>query len=167
MKSETVVSTTTQKPAKKTATRKSASPATKSKTSTEKKAASAAKAAPAQESATVPSGKVPEPTVVDAPKAVIVGPMMRKKELIDQVVARSGLKKKDVKPAVEMTLAVLGEALADNRELNLPPFGKLKVRREKHLANGRIVVAKIRQSEPPRPEEEAAGASSATTSDEK
>lgn len=73
---------------------------------------------------------------------------MRKKELTDTVVLRSGLKKKDVKPVVEMVLNVLGEALGDNRELNLPPFGRLKIRREKKLPNGRMVVAKIRQSTP-------------------
>ncbi len=73
---------------------------------------------------------------------------MRKKELLDLVVARSGMKKKDVKPVVETMLEVLGEALTDNRELNLPPLGRIKVRREKHLSNGRMVVAKIRQPTP-------------------
>ncbi|MDF3413520.1 DNA-binding protein [Sulfitobacter sp. M57] len=73
---------------------------------------------------------------------------MRKKELIEAVVERSGLKKKDVKPVVETMLAVLGEAIGDNRELNLPPMGRMKIRREKKLANGRMVVAKIRQTTP-------------------
>ncbi len=145
------MSTTTSKSAKKTTASKSASGAAKPKAATSKKASSVAGAA-ATDQTKAEAPKAPEPTVVDAPKAVIVGPMMRKKELIDQVVLRSGLKKKDVKPAVEMTLAVLGDALADNRELNLPPFGKLKVRREKQMNNGRIVVAKIRQSDPPAPE---------------
>lgn len=95
---------------------------------------------------------------VDAPQAVIIGPMMRKKELIETVVERSGLKKKDVKPVVEMMLTVLGDAIADNRELNLPPLGRLKIRREKKLPNGRIVVAKIRQSSPS--EQNDSGASS-------
>ena len=44
---------------------------------------------------------------------------MRKKELIDLVVERSGLKKKDAKPIIEATLAILGGALADTRELDL------------------------------------------------
>ena len=71
---------------------------------------------------------------------------MRKKELIDLVVERSGLKKKDAKPIVEATLAILGEALAEARELNLQPLGKVKVRREKLMPNGRVLVTKIRQS---------------------
>ena len=73
---------------------------------------------------------------------------MRKKELIDLVVERSGLKKKDAKPIIEATLAILGEALADTRELNLQPLGKIKVRREKLMLNGRLLVTKIRQSTP-------------------
>jgi len=93
--------------------------------------------------------KAASPTVVDAPQAVILGPVMRKKELIETVVSRSGMKKKDVKPVVETLLAVMGDALSDNRELNLPPFGQLKVRKEKQLRNGRMVVAKIRQTKPP------------------
>ena len=69
------------------------------------------------------------PVVVEGPQPVVSGPVMRKKELIDLVVERSGLKKKDAKPIVEATLAILGEALAEARELNLQPLGKVKVRR--------------------------------------
>ena len=88
------------------------------------------------------------PVVVEGPQPVVSGPVMRKKELIDLVVERSGIKKKDAKPVVEATLAILGEALAETRELNLQPLGKVKVRREKLMPNGRILVMKIRQSMP-------------------
>lgn len=88
------------------------------------------------------------PTLVEGPQPVVSGPVMRKKELIDLVVERSGIKKKDAKPVVEATLAILGEALADTRELNLQPLGKVKVRREKQMPNGRVLVTKIRQSMP-------------------
>ena len=70
---------------------------------------------------------------------------MRKKELTDLVVERSGMNKKDVKPIVEVTLAILGKALAEARELNLQPLGKVKVRREKLMPNGRVLVTKIHQ----------------------
>ena len=143
------MSTTTSKSARPAADTKAKKPATTAKA----KKSAAPKAAPTKPTTgSVPAGanKV-EPTVVDAPQAVILGPMMRKKELVDSVVIRSGMKKKDVKPVVETILAVLGEALADNRELKLPPFGHLKVRREKQLSNGRMVVAKVRQSTPPVP----------------
>lgn len=144
--STTSKSDTPSKPAvKRAATRKKA---TKPKTTATKPKA----APPAAKSALrpkAPAAKAAQPTVVDAPKAVILGPVMRKKELTDTIVTRTGMKKKDVKPVVEQMLAVMGEALGDNRELNLPPFGQLKVRREKTLAKGRMVVAKIRQTTPP------------------
>ncbi len=93
-------------------------------------------------------GTAPKPTVVEAPRPVIIGPVMRKKELIDMVVERSGIKKKDAKPVVEAMLEVLGEALADNRELNLLPLGKFKVVNEKDLNNGRMLRVKVRQVTP-------------------
>lgn len=88
------------------------------------------------------------PAVVDAPHPVILGPVMRKKELIDTVVERSGVKKRDAKPVVEAMLSVLGEALSDSRELNLLPFGKLKVINEKELKNGKMIRVKVRQLTP-------------------
>ena len=89
-----------------------------------------------------------DPSVVEAAQPVILGPVMRKKELIDTVVSHSGMKKKDVKPVVESMLAVLGEALAEKRELNLQPLGRIKVRREKVFQSGRVLVTKIRQAKP-------------------
>lgn len=73
---------------------------------------------------------------------------MRKKELVDAVVEHSGKKKRDVKPIVESMLEILGTALVEDRELNLPPFGKLKVRKAKEMPNGRVLVTKIRQPKP-------------------
>jgi DNA-binding protein HU-alpha len=70
---------------------------------------------------------------------------LKKKELFDLVVARSGMKKKDVKPVVEAMLGVLGDVLAEQRELNLQPLGKLKVQRAKELPDGRALVLKLRQ----------------------
>lgn len=78
--------------------------------------------------------------------AVVSEPEMKKQELLAKVVERSDVKKKFAKPVVEAVLDVLGEALADGRELNLQPFGKLKYNRTKETANARILVTKIRQS---------------------
>lgn len=71
---------------------------------------------------------------------------MKKKELVDLVVSRSGVKKKDAKPVVEAMLAVLGESIAEGREMNLQPFGKLRINRTVEKHNGRITVCKLRQS---------------------
>ncbi|SFS49190.1 DNA-binding protein [Sulfitobacter marinus] len=97
---------------------------------------------PASRRAQATKAATPNP---DAPRPVIIGPVMRKKELIDLVVERSGIKKKDAKPVVEAMLSVLGEALGDSRELNLLPMGKFKVLNEKDLANGKMMRVKVRQ----------------------
>jgi len=123
-----------------TSTRKTTKSTTKAKSTPPRSPASPKAPAPRAEPA-APA------TVVDAPTPVVLGPMMRKPELINAVVAKSGMKKKDVKPIVEATLAVLGAALQDSRELNLEPLGKIKINREKKKATGKVMVARIRQSQ--------------------
>jgi DNA-binding protein HU-alpha len=73
---------------------------------------------------------------------------MRKRELIDKVVLRSGIKKKYAKPVVEAMLAELGDALTQGRDMVLPPLGKLKINRSKPLANGHMSIVKVRQKKP-------------------
>lgn len=86
------------------------------------------------------------PAVVDTLSPVISGRELRKKELFDLVTARSGMKKKDVKPVVEAMLAVLGEALKEHREMHLKPLGKVKIQRAKDLPNGQAIIIKVRQN---------------------
>ncbi|MFZ7090502.1 HU family DNA-binding protein [Primorskyibacter sp. 2E233] len=71
---------------------------------------------------------------------------MKKKELIDLVVERSGVKKRDAKPAIEAALVILGQALADGRPLNLQPLGKVKVSNTKQKDNALVLNARVRQS---------------------
>ena len=89
--------------------------------------------------------QAPEPVIVEATEDSADLPM-RKKELIDLVVDRSGIKKKDAKPVVEAMLSVLGEAIGNGRELNMQPLGKLRINRSIERSNGRIIVCKLRQS---------------------
>ncbi|MGH1413344.1 MAG: HU family DNA-binding protein [Pelagimonas sp.] len=72
---------------------------------------------------------------------------LKKKELIELAVERSGIKKRDAKPAIEAALAILGEALAEAREINMRPMGKIKVNRIKKGVNGQVIIARIRQPE--------------------
>ncbi|PIE12527.1 MAG: DNA-binding protein [Rhodobacterales bacterium] len=85
--------------------------------------------------------------VVNEIEAVLAGPVLRKKALIDEVTQRAGIKRRDAKPAVDAVLAILGEALVEGRELNLPPMGKIKIRKTKKVSNGTIMQARIRQPE--------------------
>jgi DNA-binding protein HU-alpha len=86
------------------------------------------------------------PVVVTENLAADVGPELKKQELLDKVVTRTDVKKKLAKPVVEAVLEILGEALAEGREMNLQPLGKVKQNRTKETANARIIIAKIRQS---------------------
>lgn len=93
--------------------------------------------------------EAPGVTIVATDEPVIAGPVLRKNVLIDRVVTQSGIKKKDAKPVIEAMLTVLGEAISQGEELNLPGFGKLKVNRAKELSNGKVMVCKIRQPKRP------------------
>jgi hypothetical protein len=86
-----------------------------------------------------------QPKLVTAAAPVVAGPEMKKKDLIDKVVKRAGIKKKDVKPVVEAMLAVLAEALGEGRELVVQPLGRIKVTRVKDTGNGRVMVCRVRQ----------------------
>lgn len=72
-------------------------------------------------------------------------PPLKKQELIAQVVARSDVTKKHAKPVIEAMLAVLGEAIAEGREMNLQPMGKFKRKRVTDTAKARVTIASIRQ----------------------
>ena len=86
------------------------------------------------------------PKLVKSSAPAVQGPEMKKRELVDVVVKRSGVKKKDAKQVVDTMLAVLGEALAGSRELNLQPLGRLKVTRVKQTNGGQVMICKLRQN---------------------
>ncbi|MFW2541774.1 HU family DNA-binding protein [Primorskyibacter sp. 2E107] len=70
---------------------------------------------------------------------------LRKAELIDLVVERSGVRKRDAKPAVEAALAILGQALAEGRPLALQPLGKVRHLTVKERPNARVINLRLRQ----------------------
>jgi len=129
------------KPAAKTSVAKTSAPKTSApKTSAPKTAAPkiAAPKAPAPKAAAAkpparPAAKAkpaPEAQVAAAASALVsaVGETiaLRKKDLVDRVVAASGAKKKQVKDIVAHTLKVLGDAIRKGEQLNLPPFHPAK-----------------------------------------
>lgn len=75
--------------------------------------------------------------------------MVRKTELIDAIVLRTGLKKKDVKPTVEATLELFAQTLKEGKDLSLPPMGKIKLMKSKDLDNGaKVLTLKLRLARP-------------------
>lgn len=88
----------------------------------------------------------PAVTVVTEVEPNLTEPELKKPELINTIVERTGMKKKDVKPVVEAMLGVLGETLAKGQEMNLQPFGRVKVNNTKELAKAQVHSVRIRQS---------------------
>jgi hypothetical protein len=86
-----------------------------------------------------------EPKIVTTAVPVVTGPEWKKRDLVEKVVKRSGVKKKDVKQVVDAMLALMGEALVEGRELILQPMGRIKTTRIKDSGNGRVLICKLRQ----------------------
>ncbi len=120
--------------------------ATTKKTPTQAKTFKVPETAPAMAPKGTVKGAEPEVVVTESP--TIVGPELKKKELIDIIVARSGVKKRDVKPVVDAMLAVLGETISDGREMNLAPLGKLKITRMKKTTKAHIITTRLRRTDP-------------------
>lgn len=101
------------------------------------------------------SAPAAEPKEVSAPKVVSASTAntavmekskeLKKKELIERIIAKNGMKRRDVKPVVETMLEVLGAAIGDGETLNLQPFGKVMVKRTNDAPNAKVSVVKIRQ----------------------
>lgn len=106
-----------------------------------------AKSTKSSPSKTTKAATAPAAASAKAAGAVAQEPL-RKKELIDAVVARSGIKKRDAKPVVEAMLAELGETLSKGRELTLPPLGRVHINRSKTVENGKVIILKMRQKKP-------------------
>lgn len=115
---------------------------------TTRKKTTTTRRAPARKTAAAPPPEVAPAVAPDAPQTPDAPgiPELRKKELIDRVVAASGMKKRDVKPVVEAMLSVLGDALSKGEALNLQPFGKAKVTRQKPLDNGEVITTRLRRN---------------------
>ena len=92
-----------------------------------------------------PTPEAKPATVVQPAKPVSAKTMLKKAELVDQVVEKTGVKKRDAKVSVEAALAILAQALADETDLNLPPLGKVRMVKSKDLTDGaKALTLKLR-----------------------
>jgi nucleoid DNA-binding protein len=100
------------------------------KTSAPKAPAAKAPAAKPRARPAAKSEPAPEAQVAAAASALVSAMgetiALRKKDLVDRVVAASGAKKKQVKDIVAHTLKVLGDAISKGEQLHLPPFRPAK-----------------------------------------
>ncbi len=131
--------------AKSTATSKTSKPRSDAKTTSAKPASKPRVTSPAR---TLPKTAAAKPSlsVVKDGQTVNPGLELKKKELLDEVVKRTDVKKKFAKPVLEAMIEVLGEALAQERSLNLQPMGKVMPKRTKQAGSNRVITARIRQS---------------------
>lgn len=84
----------------------------------------------------------------DAPQAAKAADgveALRLKDLSDRVAELAGARKALVKPVVEATLRLLGEALEAGRALNLPPLGRARVSRSRATAKGAALTVKLKR----------------------
>ena len=70
---------------------------------------------------------------------------LKMREFVNRVVERSGARKSDAKTVSEAVLAILGEALAKGEDLNLPPLGKVMVKKDTGDERARVLTVKVRQ----------------------
>jgi nucleoid DNA-binding protein len=116
-----------------------------------RKAAQAAAIAEAY-AAPVPASPVPPASagkrakVAAEERGEAEGEELKLKELIEAAVAARGLKKSDAKPAIEAAMEVLGAALAEGRDVNLPGLGKMKIKRSKTTEGRRVIEMRLRQN---------------------
>lgn len=83
--------------------------------------------------------------VVQPATPVTTKMLVKKPEFLDRAIARTAVKKRDAKPAIEAALAELAALLADGNELNLPPLGKLKLIKSKDIGDGaKVMTLKLR-----------------------
>jgi len=85
------------------------------------------------------------PALDDEKPSRAATPQLKKKELVARVVAAlDGKKKGGVKEIVEATLAAMGEALQKGESLNIPPFGRARVARQKGEGADQMTTVRLR-----------------------
>lgn len=90
---------------------------------------------------------VAEDTEDDA-TALVNGELVEKfvkKDLIDRVIARSGVKPRFARQVTEALLIELGAMLEEREMLQLQPLGNLKVQRRKDVGDGEVIITKLKR----------------------
>lgn len=103
----------------------------------------AAQAAAIAETYTAGGGITPAETVEAAPSEL---EELKMRELVQAAVEAADLKKPAAKAAIETALGVMGKALADGRDVNLPGLGKVKIKRSKVTNGRRVSELRLRQN---------------------
>ncbi|MEP3345928.1 MAG: HU family DNA-binding protein [Litoreibacter sp.] len=119
---------------------------TKTKRSTTRAASTTPKAATKKSSKAKVVSTKSTPVVAQADGAEVVE--LSKKEMVERMVASSGMKKGEARRAFEATMEVLAQALREGHNMSLPPLGKIKIARTKDTPNGKMVVMRAKLKDP-------------------
>lgn len=111
------------------------------KTSTKKKPAPTKKTAKTTNAGAAKSAQVVT-ALSDMGKPVS---QLRYRELVDRVSVRTGMRKQELRPVIDAALELIAEAITNERDIILPPLGRLKVQRSKDVNENRITILKLRQ----------------------
>ncbi|MGI3171535.1 HU family DNA-binding protein [Pseudooceanicola sp. C21-150M6] len=104
-----------------------------------------AESKPKLQEAAIAAAPAVKPTLVTLSSPDPQSEPLKNKELLDAAAERSGIKRGEAKPAIEAALAIIGESLAEGRDVDLPGLGKVKIKRVKTLSGRRIVELRLRQ----------------------
>ena len=89
--------------------------------------------------------KAPRPTIVAAATPVEASEQIKKPEFLDRALARTDVKRRDAKPAIEAAMAELAAILLEGKDVNFPPLGKIKVVKSKDVGEGaQVLTLKMR-----------------------
>lgn len=103
------------------------------------------------------ASKSPKPAGVSTPAAAVeaavetvkmakdTGPKIRRKEMVERIVATTGKKPNEIKSVLDGVLLELGKAISAGENLNLHPFGNITVNRQKKFDDREIIICKIRR----------------------
>lgn len=92
----------------------------------------------------------------DQPKQV--SDLIKKKDIYDHVTVATGLRKREVREAVDATFAYLYDCLNSGKDVQCPPMGKIRVITKGEGANSKIIY-KLNLQKPKEPNDtEAKGA---------
>lgn len=90
---------------------------------------------PALKAVTVPKSDSKPKTKIEA---------LKRRALLEAVAMRVGVKRTDAREVMDAVLVEMAEALDQGRDLILPPFGKVMLRKDKDGQDGRPMVARIK-----------------------
>lgn len=72
-------------------------------------------------------------------------PVLSKRELVERILARTGVSRAAATPIIEATLAQLGEALSTGQTLAVPPLGRGRISVKRDSRGGDVITLRLRR----------------------